>query len=155
RDAYGRVLKPALVALQPVSRVRTITAPVDSIVPVDVDLPSSLAPGDVMTFDDVRGRTRRLVVQALDGGSVVAELERTAYVTCGTRLQFNGPHDSWTGGVVNIPPLQQTLLLKKGDTLLLTPDMVEGRLAVLDERGQTVLPARIGMTLPEAFEDVA
>ena len=72
----------------------------------------------------------------------------------GTLLRVDGSAGTTTRTVVDIPRLQQTLVLKKGDTLLLTPESVAGRLAVLDDHGRALLPARIGVTLPEVFKDV-
>ena len=154
RDMCGYVTKPALVALVSASQLHAVTASVDAILPIDGDLPGRLAEGDVIAFDDVRGRSRQLVVRAQDGPVVIATLERTAYFTTGTHLRFLSDAGAWTRSVVDIPPLQQPLILKQGDTLLLTPDSVAGRRAVLDEHGRVVIPARIGISLPEAFRDV-
>jgi pyruvate kinase len=114
-----------------------------------------LKPGDEIEFDDTRGRSRRLVVRARDGALVIGELARTAYVGTGTVLRLA---DRSSGGetrlVTDVPPLQQTLTLRKGDTLLLTPDSQLGRPAVSDEHGRILLPARIGVTLSEVFSDI-
>ena len=94
-----------------------------------------------------------MIVRSRDGAFAVAELDRTAYVVSGTLLRFDGSAGTLTRRVVDIPR-QQTLVLKKGDTLLLTPESFAGRLAVLDEHDRVLLPARIGVTLPEVFRDV-
>jgi pyruvate kinase len=154
RDAHGHVTKPAVIALVPVSQLRAVSGSVDAVLPLDGDLPSALNSGDAIEFDDARGRSRRLIVRTRDGALVVAELDRTAYVVCGTLLRFDGSSGTLTRRVVAIPSLQQTLVLKKGDTLLLTPESFAGRLAVLDEHDRVLLPARIGVTLPEVFRDV-
>ena len=73
----------------------------------------------------------------------------------GTVLRFDDSVGDLARRIVDIPPIQQSLILKKGDTLLLTPDSLPGRLAILDHEGGRVLqPARIGVTLPEVFRDV-
>ena len=154
RDAFGHVTKPAMIALVPVSHLRPVSVVVDAVLPIDGDLPPALNSGDAIAFDDARGRSRRLIVRARDGGLVVAELDRTAYVVGGTLLRFEGSPNTLTRRVVDIPSRRQTLVLKKGDTLLLTPDSFAGRLAVLDEHNRVLMPARIGVTLPEVFRDV-
>jgi pyruvate kinase len=60
----------------------------------------------------------------------------------------------WTRRATGIRPIDQSLTLKKGDTLLLTPDTLLGRLAVCDEQGRVLVPGRVGVTLSEVFEDV-
>ena len=154
RDAHGQVTKPAVVALVPASQLRAASVSVDAVLPIDGDLPPGLKSGDAIEFDDARGRSRRLIVRAVDESLVVAALDRTAYVLCGTVLRFDGAAGTLTRRVVDIPSLQQTMVLKKGDTLLLTPESFAGRLAVLDEHDRVLLPARIGVTLPEVFRDV-
>lgn len=153
RDARGHVTKPAVVALVPVAQVRSVSVPVDAVLPLDGDLPDVLS-GSAIDFDDARGRSRRLVVRARHGTFIVAELERTAYVTSGRLLRFGGSADAVTRRVVDIPSIQQPLILKKGDTLLLTPDSCMGQVAVLDEHDRVLTPARIGVTLAEVFTDV-
>lgn len=154
RDAPGHVTKSAVVALVPIAQVRSVGVPVDAVLPLDGDLPDVLTSGSAIDFDDERGRSRRLVVRARHGAFTVAELDRTAYVASGTLLRFGEAADAVTRRVVDIPPVQQALILKKGDTLVLTPDSFVGQLAVLDEHDRVLTPARIGVTLAEVFRDV-
>ncbi len=154
RDALGRVTKPAVVALVPAAQARSVGVPVDAVLPLDGDLPGGLTSGSAIDFDDARGRSRRLVVRARHGACIVAELDRTAYVTSGTLLRIGESADAVTRRVVDMPSIQQTLILKKGDTLLLTPDSCVGQVAVLDEHDRVLTPARIGVTLAEVFRDV-
>jgi pyruvate kinase len=154
RDAHGHVTKPAVIALVPVSELKAVNVRVDAVLSLDGHLPSTLNSGDAIAFDDARGRSHRLIVRARDGALVIAELDRTAYVESGTTLRFDGTAGPLTRHVVDIPPIQQALVLKKGDTLLLTPDSVAGRPAVVDDHNRELLPARIGVTLPEVFKDV-
>jgi len=53
-----------------------------------------------------------------------------------------------------VPPAPEALRLRRGDTLLLTADAEPGRAAVRDEHERVLVPARIGLTLPEVFRDV-
>jgi pyruvate kinase len=153
RDDHGRVTKPAVVALIPVSTLPAHRAPVDAVLSMDGELPEALAVGDAIEFDDARGRPRRMIVCERDGAVLIGELDRTAYLASGTVLRFDG-----TGGsaarIVDVPPIEQSLLLKQGDTLFLTPDSLPGRLAIRDRNGHLEQPASIGITLPEVFRDV-
>ncbi len=113
-----------------------------------------MKPDQTIAFEDARGRTRHLRVRACDGGLIIAEIERTAYVLSGTPLRFQTASGTSTRRVVNVPALSQSLLLKRGETLLLTPESAPGRAAVRDERDRVLMPASIGVTLPEVFKDV-
>jgi pyruvate kinase len=155
RDAVGNVIAPAAVALVPASQIAAVTATVDGIVPLDGDVPATTKVGDCIAFEDTRGRLRRFVVRARDGAAVVAELNRTAYIGTGTTLRFaEGSSGTSIRRVVGVRPLDQSLTLKKGDTLLLTPEALLGRPAICDEQGRCLMPARVGVTLSEVFGDV-
>jgi pyruvate kinase len=154
RDSHGRVTKTAVVALVPVSKLRASTAPVDAVLPIDGDLPAALAIGDAMAFEDARGRSRRMIVRARDGAALIAEIDRTAYIASGTVLRFDDSVAMWERRIVDVPPIEQCLFVKKGDTLLLTPDSLPGRLAIRDHEGRLAQAASIGITLPEVLRDV-
>jgi hypothetical protein len=53
-----------------------------------------------------------------------------------------------------LPAREQVLILKVGDTLILTHDQVVGRPAQLDLDAKVIAPAQIGCTLPAIFADV-
>jgi pyruvate kinase len=154
RDSHGRVTKPAIVALVPASRLRAPRTAVDTVLPIDGDLPAALAIGDAMAFEDARGKSRRMIVRERDGTALIAELDRTAYIASGTVLRFDDSVAMWERRIVDVPPIEQSLFLKKGDTLLLTHDSLPGRLGVRDHEGRLAQPASIGITLPEVFRDV-
>jgi pyruvate kinase len=154
RDAVGRVVRPAIVALVAASRGRHVPLPVDAVLTLDSDPPSDLEPDDIVEFDDARGKARCLRVCAREGAVAVGELQRTAYVMPATVCRFKTASGTTTRRVVNVPPLEEKLLLRKGDTLLLTPESGRGRPAIVDDQDRVLMPASIGITLPEVFRDV-
>ena len=72
----------------------------------------------------------------------------------GTLLRIPGRDESETRRVVDMPVREGALTLSVGDTLVLTPEHVPGAPAVRDEAGHVIMPARIGVTLPEVFSGV-
>jgi pyruvate kinase len=89
------------------------------------------------------------------------ESDRTAYVTPGTvlKLRRGGTKDPDTQKYHEeklgpLPAREQFLVLKEGDTLILTDDQIAGRPAQYDEEGKLISSARIGCTLPAVFSDV-
>ena len=56
--------------------------------------------------------------------------------------------------VEDVPSTTQSIALSAGDVLILTKDTAPGRPAVRHEDGTVLLPARIGITLPDALADV-
>lgn len=153
RDALGNVTLPALVAFAPASTRESTLGAVDATLTIDGDLPAGIRSGTTIKFEDARGRSRSLRVREVSGGSVVGELDRTAYFVSGTMLRFKTIHGAATRRIVNVPPKPQRLHLQKGDSLVLTHEDVPGRPATLDEYGRVLAPASIGITLPEVFRD--
>jgi pyruvate kinase len=154
RDPLGHVVRPALVALVAASHGRSVPYPVDAVLTLDGAPPLDLRPDHIVEFDDARGKTRSLRVRAHEGAVAVGELQQTAYVVPGTVCRFKTAAGATPRHVVNVPPREGKLLLRTGDTLLLTPDSNIGRPAILDDHDRVMLPASIGITLPEVFRDV-
>lgn len=87
-----------------------------------------------------RSRKRRFhVVEASAAGALV-ESQQTAYIATGTRLH----HALGDCVIGELPPVDQPLVLRPGDTLLVTRDA----------SGCAGPPARIPCTLPQVFADV-
>ena len=153
RDALGNVTLPALVAIAGPSTRGSGLGAVDATLTLDTDPPAGIRSGTAIKFDDARGRSRSFRVREVSGGTIVGELDRTAYLTSGTMLRFKTTKGAVTRRVVNVPPKAERLHLQKGDTLVLTPEDVPGHPARLDEHGRVLVPASIGITLPEVFRD--
>ena len=153
RDAFGIVTRPAVVALMAASRRQAVTSPVDAVLTLDA-APPAVDVGQILTCSDVRGRTRQLRVCARSDGVVLAELHRTAYIVPDTPVHFSTGSAPTMRRVVNVPPLAKDLILKKGETLELTPDGTAGHPALRDDHDRVLIPAAIGISLPEVFRDV-
>jgi pyruvate kinase len=86
-----------------------------------------------------------------------AECRQTAYVSSGTRLNLCSDEShtapAVSASVGEMPPISQPLILKRGDTLILTRCQDPGASAV-HYGGKMVQPARIACTLPEVFAQV-
>jgi pyruvate kinase len=100
-------------------------------------------------------------VSRASNGVYWAESFQTSYVAPGTVLHAyragqDGAenrigHDCKVG---EFPTSEQWVHLKVGDELVLTRELLPGRPASYDKRGTLLSPARIGLTLPEIFNDV-
>jgi pyruvate kinase len=161
RDDAGRVLAPARLWLVPADgRAGADESGAHSgrsrlTLPIEAALFARLRAGDALHFLDVRGRHRILTITATSEGGAWAESDRTAYVGEGATLALHRDGAFLArGGVGALPPVEEPLRLAVGDRLLVTPDTVLGRSATPGESARTRGPARIGCTLPEAFEAV-
>jgi pyruvate kinase len=157
RDDVGQVLTPARVWLAADSAPERPPAVAAATLPVAQHWLRRLKSGHSLTFRDGRDAKRALHVSSVHDGGVWAELWKTAYFTPGTVLRceaLSGSRDASETGIGDLPCLDHPLQLAVGDTLLVTRDMKPGHPARRDSAGHIVMPATIGCSLPQVFEDV-
>jgi pyruvate kinase len=150
RDDLGRVAVPARILLVPAGTRPDVSTDSGAILPVPSDWLATIKPGDRIQFRDARGKRRKLEVLGDAPNGRWAQSEQTAYVTADTVLAF-GKRETKVG---SLPPLQQGILLKRGDGLKLTAQHLLGRSAQTDAAGHLVTSAIISCTLPEVFSQV-
>lgn len=158
RDTCGRVLAPARVWLTPADHPQPAPSPADASLPVAAHWLSRLAQGSRIVFRDARGAARQMTVNELSAGGCWTECRRTAYVATGTVLRLRQPGIAPTREdetpVGELPAQTLSLVLKKGDRLILTRDPKPGENAETDATGHVTQPARVPCTLPEVFADL-
>lgn len=160
RDGYGRVTAPARVWLYPQDGEGMPPSGADACLPLPRTWLTTLGVGDRVDFVDARGARRFLWVVGTAEDGRWAEAVRTAYITPGTELNIasratpDNPIDETTALVGDLPPGEQALILRKGDTLILTRELLPGSPARHGDQKELLAPARIACTLPEIFDDV-
>lgn len=157
RDAFGSIKQPARIWLTPVALSELPPAEPDAYLPVRGKWLRNLNPGDVIKFFDARGASRSIRAVEPVGNSWWAESNQTAYIATGTPLHIvrpRMPQSVSIGRVGKLPAQEQSILLKVGCTLILTRELAPGKPALFDDKGVLLAPPRIGVTLPEIFDDV-
>ena len=124
--------------------------------PVDEQLFSRIKRGSEIKFTDSRGKKCKIQIYKKQGAGKWGLCWDSAYITTGTemevhRLKKSGREAVYVGEIL---PLEQYLLLKSGDTLILKKDQAPGMNAVYNEDGSISEPAFIPCTLPEIFHYV-
>jgi len=160
RDTFGRVVSPARIWLTPTSSPEVAPEPADAVVPVPQPFLAGLKLRDRVRFIDARGASRTVVITGVNGANRWADAMRTAYIFQGMMLEarrpaLNGKSKRIQRAPVGpIPAKQQTLLLKLGDTLILTRSLDPGRPPQRDSKENLITPAQVGVSLPEFFDGV-
>ncbi|MBP7865742.1 MAG: hypothetical protein KA419_07310 [Acidobacteria bacterium] len=150
RDAFGRVVGP--VPLQLVAEGTPAPPPALALDPAFVD---RLQAGDTVLFTDARGKKCRVRVAEAAAGRALLPLDETVFLVPGTPLTAEREGRRIAAALTgDLPPLEQRLTLREGDTLLLLKDPVPGEPAVYAADGTLARPARIACTAPEIFADV-
>jgi pyruvate kinase len=152
RDDSGMVLKPARICLVSEAHASAGASAAGFVaIPMAGDL-GALRVGDEIDFIDARGASRQMVVSGRTGERVEAEGLRTSYLASGIELRRKGTDSVLHVG--RLPALDQYILLKEGDTLILSDKPDLGRGPEIDEDGQVVRPATINCTIPEILGDL-
>mgnify|MGYP001817742402 FL=1 len=155
RDPLGRIIAPRRIRLIPENVVWRGTKA--AIIPVPDECISYAQVGDVICFRDTRGKKRRLNVVDKDDKGLIVELYKGAYIATDTKLRLTRREqgEKLKYRVGELPTIEQPLLLRPGDTLILHRDGIPGAPAVEDDDGQVIEPAHISCSQPEVFSFVS
>jgi pyruvate kinase len=160
RDLYGRVVTPTRIWLTPSSHPQPSPGPAATCIPLSGSFVKQLRPGDKLRLRDARRAQRTLRVSHVAGGGCWAEAKQTIYFLPGLEVRAFRTSKSGKPGarlrartrIRKLPSLPQTLLLKPGDTLILSRGSTWGRPATYRKSGELIAPAQIGVSLPQMLD---
>jgi pyruvate kinase len=152
RDAVGRVTEPARVRLVAHPHERDAD---ETTIPVAGGLLAKAKAGDSIEFTDARDRKRVLHVKEIERGECLCETDATAYVVPGIRLALRrNARTIAKGEVGDLPALEQSIVLRAGDTLDVVRGETPGRDAIHSDDGAMTEPAFVSCALAEVFAGV-
>ena len=158
RDERGYVIAPARLWLTTIETPAPPPAAATLVIPVSTHWLECVAAGDRVTFRDVRGARREIVITAAEGDGCWGEVAKTCYFApdLPIRLRKAGAH---AGGDAKtriglLAGANRAILLKVGESLRLTRAPDPGQPATVAADGARIAPATIPCTLPEIFADV-
>lgn len=155
RDPMGRILAPRRIRFVPDDIVWTGTKA--AVVPVPRECIEYAHIGDEIRFKDTRGKKRRLIVIQKDEKGLVVETYKGAYIATGTKLRLHRAEEGekLTYRVGSLPIVEQPILLRPGETLILQSDNIPGAPAVEGDDGHIITAAHISCRQPEVFEFIS
>ncbi|MEZ4809430.1 MAG: pyruvate kinase [Allomuricauda sp.] len=138
RSLYGETTGPAIIEMVP----HTTENLGPNAIPVDGDWLKKLKEGDVLTLQDVRGKSRQLEVVSTREGTAVLHGNKTVYIKAGTHLLplRQGLGEGFVG---NLPRVEQAIVLRVGDVLKVTGNEIQGSLPSFGPDGNLVEPGKI------------
>ena len=157
RNVYGGLKSPAKIWLTPATGATVPPEPADACLPVTGRGLELLKSGDVLKFFDARGASRCLKIVTPVNGHWWAESTQTSYIQSGTALYLSRlglPLRMLPEHIGQLPPVEQSIPLKKGDLLILTREAIAGEAGVYNHKGQLIKPPHISLSLPQIFDDV-
>ena len=159
RDLLGKVTSPAEAWLVPEGSIqleKMKTTDEEILIPLPEKFLNSLKPKDEIVFTDSRGKDKKLVIDKKFNARRLVRCFESAYIKTGTTFTLKNKRntDGVTANVGELLPLEESIILKQGDKLIIHSDSVPGEPAEFNSEGELIKPAHISCTLPEIFNDV-
>jgi pyruvate kinase len=156
RDVYGRVVTPGRIWVSSGTGARPVLPPDVVCLAMPDKWVAALRKGDPVTLRDARDAKRTMTVAETAASGCWLDTNKTVYIVPKTILRHqsgNRKGKRRAARVGTLPPRENAILLRQGDLLVLTRDLVPGCDAIVDATGHLLAPARIGCTLPAVFDD--
>ncbi|WP_422107194.1 pyruvate kinase [Winogradskyella sp.] len=147
RDDIGQIIQPAKIVLVDVLKVDSE----NNCLPVSKSGLASLKLGEHYAFIDTRHKSRSVKIVELLDDYAVAHCYETSYLSTGMVLTASNDETKLLT-VGELPAVEQALILKEGDTLIITKEPHLGVPASYDDDGNTLKAARISCQLPKVFD---
>jgi pyruvate kinase len=154
RDTFGKVIQPARIWLTASENPEPSPSDVSARLSLPKDFLNKLQIGNEIEFKDTRGSRRVFIISEIVEKNVWAESYKTVYVSPETEFKISHLKPKLSAKPNNVAPLEQFILLQKGDLLTLTKEQTPGKPAQLDDNGKIIESARIPCTISEVFDDV-
>jgi pyruvate kinase len=155
KDIRGRVIKPVKLTLVP--EEPGAEAPKrKGVIPVSLDLFERLDPGDRVRFVDTRDREGEFRVESIGGKKARALCPSTAFLEPGLSLSLESAEGErkGTGSIGTLPALEEVIVLRVGDTMVIHKDPRPGEPSRAAANGQPARPAHTACSLPDILDDV-
>lgn len=154
RDVMGRVTSPARIWLTSKASPAPPPANTDAVLLCTQSWLARLGRDTKVHFEDARGAKRSIRLVKKVGDSWLGESRKTAYLTPETKLHLREAGREAATRVSGIAQTEDPIVLRAGDTLVITGKRELGRPATRDGSGEVIRPASISCTLPEVLAQV-
>lgn len=160
RNPFGRIVEPARLLLIPLgSPFEYECGPGVTQLALPPDWLSRCGSRSRLSFIDSRDKMRCIEIEGrAANGAWHARSAQPAWISTDTRfiLHRHGSEPLELGqlGKESFPAVEESIVVRSGDRLLLSQGTEPGSPARLDSEGVVVTPARIGCTLPEVLARV-
>ncbi len=156
KNQVGDIIRPAriLLAANPENYPEQI-AQSDAFLPLSESFLNTILEGDTLHFQDRRMKDRKIKIIKKTVHGFWGECHAAAFVESDTKLTLvrENKHEINTERVGKLPALENYLILRPNDPLILTRKPIFGKSAIYDKDGNLKSPAQISCTFEQIFED--
>ena len=119
--------------------------------PIREDDLVQLGTNDTFEFTDARQKKRRLKIVEVNEHHVLAHCYETSYIAPGILLHCIS-RDLDPIEIADLPAIEQSLILRPNDHLVVYKNEMEGSPALINDDGSVLQKAKISCQLPEVFD---
>ncbi|MDO5979548.1 pyruvate kinase [Flavivirga spongiicola] len=149
RDDSGKITNPAIIELVPII---TEDSEYNSL-PVSAEWLNKLEKDDTLFLKDSRDKHREFKVIEVSKNKTTVHCYETSYIETGALICCNRSN-MLDANIGELPSIEQPILLKTNDVLIITKDDVLGNPAVYDDKGKLIENAHISCQTPEIFNRI-
>lgn len=155
RDATGKVMSARRILC--LDESVPWTGKKKAVLPLPAGCIERAEIGDTIELKDSRGRRRRMKVVDKSEHGFVAELYKTAYIETGARIRLKKivSGEQFRFRVGELPPVEQPILLRVGDTLIMHRRHERGAPAKIDKNDRIIEAAKVPVAPPEIIDQVS
>ena len=153
KNDYGIVVNPILFWIAPSGEPpEDVNIP---YLPVDKSWYKKLSKGSIVHLQDARGKKRKIKIIEESFRGKWATTNDTTYIRTGTKLHIvnKRTQEKITTVIGELIPLEEKILLRRGDQLIIHKKETQGAPAIINEDGTVKKPAHISCSLKEIFTD--
>ena len=157
RNNLGQVVKPAKLWLAPYGvHPPKEMIDIDAVIPVNAKWLKKTRKGSFIIFRDARNKRCKIKIVEKSNPGRIAECKDSAFITTGMELDvfFENKSKSEIHSVHELLPLNEVVIVKKGDLMRLDKEPILGAPALYHPDGSLREMAHISCTLPEIFDYV-
>lgn len=153
KNDYGVVVNPILFWIAPPDQPPE--DPDFPFLPVEKSWYRKLRKGTLVQLQDARGKKRKIKIIDESFRGKWATTNDTTYIRTGTRLHIldKDKKEKITTVVGELIPLEEKILLRRGDQFIIHEKDIPGAPAAIREDGSVEIPAHISCSLKEIFTD--
>lgn len=149
RDESGKITNPAIIELIP-----TILEDSEyNTLPISIEWLKKLEKGDILFLKDSRDKLRKFKIIEVSKNKATIHCYETSYIETGTVICCDRSN-MLDANIGELPSIEQSILLKTNDILIITKDEVLGNPAVYDDEGNLIENAHISCQTPEIFNRI-
>ena len=148
KDDEGNVIQPVEILLVSESTENT---PLNAI-PIEANWLQDLRLGDEFKFRDTRKKKRTFEVVQVSDEFITTHCYKTVYLKTG--MELHCARLDKVAFVKELPGIEKAVILRTGDSLLVTKDATPGSSAIRDEKNEEIQKAHVSCQLKAVFKKV-